>query len=216
MRAMIRGSPSFNGRAAALLLAVVFSAGTAICAPVNYDVTLSGRKIQLDGYLLEWTSAHAGQLDGMKNVRWDAMTTPEGLAGYFAVDSVDSCASWKFRLFPDLRALHRYLDIDVRPGADAARYAVARADSHVVIAEWLVPAGDIKADSAGRFRIGLSGVGACGDTFPAITISGVKNAGKVRLIFTPMMKAQILLILMLLTSYFWIRSRVTKPSRRRE
>jgi hypothetical protein len=200
----------------AFMLVAALLACPAAGASVNYDVTRSGRKIQLDGYLPEWSSAYARQLDGMQTIRWDAMITPEGLAGYFAVDSIDTCAAWKFRLFPDLRVLHRYLEIDARPGAEAAHYAVARAGSHGVVAEWLVPAGDIKADSAGRFRIGLSGVGACGDTFPAITISGVKNAGKVRLIFTPMMKAQILLILMLLTSYFWIRSRVTKPSRRRE
>jgi hypothetical protein len=84
-----------------------------------------------------------------------------------------------------------------------------------VVAEWLAPLDAIKADSTGRFRIGLSGADACGDTLPAITLSGVKDAGKVRLVFSPMMKAQILLILMLLTSYFWIRSRVTKTATRR-
>jgi len=50
----------------------------------NKNIVRSGRKIQVDGFLLEWSDKDANVWPG-SNLRWDAVSTVDGVAGYVSL-----------------------------------------------------------------------------------------------------------------------------------
>ncbi len=74
---------------AALLLTIGSAAGTDDTVQVAVD--RDSRKIMHDGFLMEWGPATASVWDSTPSSRYDAVATPEGLAGYLSVRLSPDC-----------------------------------------------------------------------------------------------------------------------------
>jgi hypothetical protein len=176
-------------------------------AATFYNVTKSGRRIQLDGFLMEWNRQEARPLNADSSIIGEIINTPEGLTGYFAIHQRDSCPSWNFQLYPDVAVSHRYfaLSSDTSGGGNHPWYKVSAPDSSLRIVEWIVPWDTITTDSGGNYRAGLTGNDGCADTLKGVLITGSPSHKTAPPIITPRIKAQFLLILLLLTAYLLVR-----------
>ena len=73
------------------LIALTSAGGT-------FDISRSGRKIQLDGFLMDWMEKNRQAWSGSALWSWDAVNTADGVAGYFHMDGAPACSSWNFKV----------------------------------------------------------------------------------------------------------------------
>jgi len=137
-----------------------------------------GRKIQVDGFLLEWRGADANVWPG-SNWRWDAVSTAEGVAGYVSLpagigsgggnaginDSASAAADsdWVF----EIKAVNTGKSLEINlPGQPSGKYfAFDKEDFDAggsLTAEWVVPweffnDGDGEDSATYKLSISVSG-----------------------------------------------------------
>ncbi|MFW5775034.1 MAG: hypothetical protein ACOCW2_01985 [Chitinivibrionales bacterium] len=181
------------------------------------DIHRDGRNIQRDGFLLEWNTDDSRVFAQGSSVRWDAINTPEGFAGYVRYPYTPDRCSVRTFAFHKQPADSALLRMDVHyPGPQDAYYNVhldtEKGDS-IIAAEWLIPWSIIKPDSSGAFQLSVSSQDTCRGQ-NTLVIDGktglLKNKGTpeavppLRLIF------QGFLILVLLIAYLLVRSKAKK------
>ena len=161
----MRGKSMSNVKILLLLLIIVCQ----VSADVSANVERRGRRVEIDGFLLEWNRQDARKWDDSLWT-WDAVNTAEGAAGYFSAQGARACSSWAFTISADGKAL----GIKVPEEAAANFFAFDRGsfESEGIYAiEWLVPWGIIGSDNV----ITLNAANVCGDTLETLRLSVVRE-----------------------------------------
>jgi hypothetical protein len=180
-----------------------------------FEVQKNGKRIQRDGFLLEWPVSEAVVLDGPGNVRMNAVNTPEGLAGFVSYITDTIKTSQKLAFYP--RAGVWTHPIEVTIGNDstepAGPFSVERVrtdTSEYVNIEWILAWDWIKPDSTGIYSVGLSVLPDSGADAATCVIKGkyivpsssqAKPAG---------LRNQVILVVCLLGIYIYLRARAKK------
>jgi hypothetical protein len=179
-------------------------------------ITESGRRIQLDGFLLDWVKKGRHVWSGSGGWVWDALSTPEGLAGYFHC-GMAPCSTWTF-----------YLDLNSQKGrpwiiamADSAqgadgRYRTTRTSRDggcVTTFEWLIPWDSLTIDSTGAWEVHFAGESGCTDTLDPFLIRGTMRPTASAL--PSRFVERVVLIVVLLAAFIALQLAMRKKSRRR-
>lgn len=143
--------------------------------PYSFFVDRQGRAIQADGFLLEWAEKDAASsVYRQKKLNYDAVNTPQGVAGYVRVASPDTCQPASFLLGPGVSSKHLYMTI----GADAAptdlhavQKGFADTDTSVTV-EWIVPKAQLIVNDSGNYTVALTIITSCRDTIPPVVFLG--------------------------------------------
>ncbi len=187
-----------------LLLSMVFIS----VADMEVDIDRQGKRIQTDGFLLEWSSKTARQWG--ESWHWDAVNTPEGVAGYFSSGDNAVCSAWVFSIEPS--GAQKEFEIRIPEKMRGEFYTVdeQRFDSlNAVTVEWVIPWSAL--DTTGGYALSISAKSSCGDTLDPLLLTGSRQRN-ISLI-TPRLITQALLIVILLVVYFYIRKKVIKKSK---
>ncbi|NLL12541.1 MAG: hypothetical protein GX267_03970 [Fibrobacter sp.] len=184
----------------------------------EHSITVNryGRRIQLDGFLLEWNAQSAYTWKN-KDQLWyvDVIATKEGLSGYIRSDSSVSCSSWTFSFRQSSGKEPVWLKI---PSSESSIYKVDGklfdSEKKVTI-EWLIPWEHIVFDSTGDYRLFLIGISDCGDSLSGIQISGSKaHAEKNESIMSLILRG--MLIIVLIVIYLLINAKIHERNLRKK
>jgi hypothetical protein len=180
----------------------------AVSAP-NIDINKFGKQIQLDGFLMEW-SAQDARVWGKDSTLWywDAGNSAEGIAGYFRSAAAVKCSTWSFKF--DSQADVPLIIMNV--SGDSLEKPFYRIDSklydstNIVVLEWKIPWQRIGLDTSGNYAFQLKGESGCGDSLPALLITGSKE--KPQGIITATLIIRGILIIVLLVIYVIVSIRM--------
>lgn len=142
------------------------------------EVERFGRRIQLDGFLMEWNPKDSRIWRDGTSFFWDAVNTPDGLAGYFKSESAVNDVDWSFMIIPqgDVEPLLMKNSADTSSANDFYRFDQNLLDSlKMVVCEWLIPWSRLGADSSGRYTFIASGWNESGDSLHPLLITGSKE-----------------------------------------
>jgi hypothetical protein len=180
------------------------------------SISTSGRRIQLDGFLLDWVEKGRHVWKNSHGWVWDAVNTPEGLAGYFHCGMV-ACSSWTF--FADLHRLKtRPWNMtlgDSSQSGDAGFKATrtARDAMFSITFEWVIPWDSLALDSSGVYAVHIAAESGCGDTLDPFLIVGRKGTAVSAL--PPRFTERVVLIVALLAVFIAFQLAMRKKTRRR-
>jgi hypothetical protein len=152
------------------VIILIMAAFAATPATGGVSDVRQGRRIQADGFLLEWVSADARAWPGSA-WKWDAVSTADGVAGY--VTANPNCRDWTFAI----RAANTGKAFSARiPGPPSGEFFAfdkgAFDAGGPLTAEWLAPWEFFDDDGdADVYELTVSAVSACGDTLPPLTLS---------------------------------------------
>jgi hypothetical protein len=165
------------------LICIIVLAASSTQAQKKYDISQHGRRIQLDGFLLEWKSDSAKNFDGNQEWRWDAINTPDGISGYLKSNHKLSCLEWTF-IFrsqnPGVEKLYIHLDPQQKDQKNTF-YQLDRPlfdSTGIASVEWVIPWSAAGIGGNGLYKIDIHGFSNCGDTLSPIMIIGDKNIQK--------------------------------------
>ena len=136
----------------------------------------SGRKIQKDGFLLEWPQKNSRVWNSDHLVTWDAVNTTEGLAGYFRFGQLPGSGQWQ---------IHAYIKDGMRfewlldsTGTGGPTYAVDRkvaAGTSTGTIEFILPWNTIALQPDSSYHIAFTALSPAGDTLAPLYIAGSKR-----------------------------------------
>jgi hypothetical protein len=157
------------------VLVAVFSL---VSAREIVDISRCGRRIQLDGFLIDWKEKNRRTWSGSDNWYWDALNTPEGVAGYFCNEAV-RCSSWTFHADARRPCAMKVPDTDT--GKTKNSFFCANLTSGFTLTvEWVIPWDSMAVDSGGTYAIHVTGNSTCGDTLQPLLITGSSDSLKDR------------------------------------
>jgi hypothetical protein len=154
-----------------LLLGVLYSLSF---AGESVDISRYGRKIQLDGFLMDWVEKNRHTWNGSTVWSWDAINTAEGVAGYFHASSAAVCSSWTFQVDANRHGI-REMVTSYAKDTGASFYRVnssSDGNNRTITMEWLLPWDAVAIDSNGTYAITLAGNSICGDSLEPILLTG--------------------------------------------
>jgi hypothetical protein len=196
-----------------LLLTVLSIPGFSID---TISVSKSGRRIQLDGFLLDWVQKGQRVWKGSNGWVWDAVNTPEGLAGYFHCGMV-ACSSWTF--YADLHHLKtrpwemRLADSSQSGDHNFVAVRSARNNRFTITFEWVIPWDSLSMDASGGYALNIAGESGCGDTLEPFLLKGQKEMPES---FLPSrFKERVALIVVLLVVFIALQFATRKKTRRK-
>ena len=189
---------------------VVFSDAYSL---TTFTIAKTGRRVQLDGFLLEWAKDSAKVMEKDSRWTWDALNTKEGLTGYFKAPA-GAGDDWTFTFLPQRLSPYSKMQLSFAPDSAQSFYRVSRPSNSLdssMVAEWIIPWENIGTDSSGEYKVGIMAFDGRGDTLPAILLYGrafYEKApapwGKVYL------KAAILMALLI--ALFYVQKKVKKKT----
>jgi hypothetical protein len=164
-------------------IVLVFLAGIFFLASAS-DITRTGKRIQLDGFLIEWNENRRHLWGGSGGWYWDALNTPEGVAGYFSTASA-RCSTWTFSIDAVSGDSRPRLTAVTDTGSGTMHdFACVNREQHdsatVITVEWVLPWDSVWVDSAGNYAVHAAGVSACGDTLQPLLLTGSAGARRGR------------------------------------
>jgi hypothetical protein len=165
------------------LICVVLLAVSFTQAQKKYDISKHGRRIQLDGFLLEWKSDSAKNFNGNQEWSWDAINTPDGISGYLKSNHKLSCLDWTFTLQSQNPGIEKLI-IHLNPQQKDQKNTFYQLDrplfdsAGIASFEWVIPWSAAGIGGDGLYNIDIQGFSNCGDTLPSIMITGNKNIQK--------------------------------------
>jgi hypothetical protein len=145
-----------------------------------YDISQHGRRIQLDGFLLEWKSESEKTFGNNQEWGWNAVNTADGISGYFKSINKVTCRDWIFT-FQSQNPGATELMIKINQELSMQKntfYQLDRAlfdSTGVVCVEWVVPWSTAGIGSDGSYKVDIQGASNCGDTLSPIIITGNQN-----------------------------------------
>jgi hypothetical protein len=151
-------------------------------AQKSYVISQHGRRIQLDGFLLEWKSDSAKSIDNL-GWSWDATNTPDGISGYLKSNHSVSCRDWTFTFRSQNPGVEKLI-IQVNQELKDQKNSLYKFDrplfdsAAVVCVEWVIPWSAAGLGGDGVYKIDIQGASNCGDTLPQIMITGNQNIKK--------------------------------------
>lgn len=142
--------------------------------PQQFTIERFGRKIEANGFLMEWQKENANQYTGNNSFLWDAINTAKGVAGYFTFRSDDSCFTKKVRIYNKKQFSNQYMEIVIDNNfTEQDFYAFDKhADGKSITAEWLIPWDSISFDTSGQYKIGIAVYNSCIDSADSLLFSG--------------------------------------------
>ena len=150
-----------------------------------YDISQHGRRIQLDGFLLEWKSESERPFGSNQEWGWNAVNTADGISGYFkSIDKV-TCRDWVFT-FQSQNTGAQELLIKINQELSLEKntfYQLDRAlfdSTGVVSVEWVIPWTAAGIGNDGSYKIDIQAASSCGDTLSQIVITGNQNIQKTK------------------------------------
>lgn len=162
--------PSLLASAVIVMLACFFDASSL----TTYSISKTGRRVQLDGFLLEWIKDSAKTLAPGARWTWDALNTKEGLTGYFkAPASIGN--NWTFTFLPQRLSSYSKMTLFFLPDFAQSFFRVSQPGASLdssMVAEWVIPWQSILLDSSGEYSVGVVAFNKSGDTLPAIVFTG--------------------------------------------
>jgi hypothetical protein len=200
-----------------VFLIVLLVGTTSVSASGMVDINRSGRRIQVDGFLIDWNEQNRRAWSGSNAWYWDAINTPEGVAGYFHGTGVQ-CSSWTF--FADARHFASRPRKMTVCGADTAKsdffsgLATPDGSRFAVTVEWVVPWDSVAVDSSGTYALHLVGNSACGDTLQPLLVTGSVSSLKKQNRLPPRFAERILLIIVFLVIFIVLQAKVRKKGLR--
>lgn len=163
-------------------LSLFFIITLILLSPVlaSADIIREGRKIQLDGFLMDWMEKNRQPWSGSTQWSWDAVNTEEGVAGYFHAAGAAPCSSWVFTVDDGSHGPREMVVSNVN-GVDGSWYRVnlnrqGGGNQVMVTVEWLLPWDSIAIGPDGSCAIQISGKSACGDSLEPVLLTGRKKA----------------------------------------
>lgn len=176
-----------------------------------------GKKILLDGFLMEWEAVHAKPIASTDSLwMWDAMLTTEGVAGYFRLKTVPSCSTWSIGLQPAgtvplitiVPTVHRnshYYQIDYH-GSEEPGWGVI---------EWLLPWGIFAPDSSGETAVTIDLSRSCTELSDSLVLTfRTHTRRKTKGLATVI--ARIVMIGLLAGLYVMVNSKIRRQIRQKE
>jgi hypothetical protein len=164
------------------LICIVVLAVSFTEAQKSYDISQHGRRIQLDGFLLEWKSDSAKSIDNV-GWSWDAINTPDGISGYLKSNHSVSCRDWTFTFRTQNPAIEKLI-IQIKQESNDQKNTFYQFDhplfdsAGVVRVEWVIPWSAAGLGSDGKYKIDIQGASNCSDSLPQIMITGNQNIRK--------------------------------------
>ena len=194
---------------------ILVAQGAAAASIPTVDIQETGRKIQLDGFLLEWNEATARTWNGDRRLIWNAVNTPEGFTGFLKNTTADSCRIDSVRLCGS-RGISCWT---IRLASDAVKsslstaFAVARDTGSLYSAEFVLPWFALAKPGEKQYRVEMTAFSACGDS-SKIVCSGNMVTAPAASLLTPKIKVQIAFIAVLLAAFAFLQFSVRKKTRR--
>lgn len=163
----------------AFVVLFVLSCMQCIVSQVVYEVNDNGRRIQLDGFLLEWKPSLAKPFGNNIEFVCDAFKTPEGLSGYCKSKNPVSCGDWTISVSNELIGEEivkiRCLRNGLSEKSSYFQYDNERfVSSGQLVVEWVIPWDKLNSTANDSFKLKFATVNACGDTLPALSLIGKK------------------------------------------
>jgi hypothetical protein len=195
----------------------IFITSYQIFSQQSVEIDRYGKRIQLDGYLIEWSEKHSKKWDSSRNWFWDVVNTPEGISGYFRSEGAVACSSWTIIIESSGNGKPLRINFPSNSADQLSFYRIDQElfkDSSKIVIEWVVPWKDADIDSKGKYALDIRAHSVCGDALPSIMITGSKEPPKK--VITNKMIFQIIFIVILLILYilFRIKIRPQKPRKR--
>lgn len=181
-------------------------------AKESFDINRTGRKTQLDGFLMDWMEKNRRTWDGPAQWSWDAINTPDGIAGYFHADGATACTAWVFTVDA---GHHNPSRISVSSLKDTQTTTFCTNWSEMgITTEWIISWESLALDSNNGYTITLAGNSACGDSLDTIVLTGKKPEKKTAL--PKYFPIKLIAIIVLLFVFFLFQARIRKKTLRRE
>ena len=201
----------------------IFTCGIFFCFVFIYTEPLQsveiahfGKRIQPDGFLVEWSAKTVHNWDNEGLWYWDAINTPEGVSGYIRSEKAVGCSSWTFIVEPSGRGKPIEMKVPLEESNDKNLYTMDTElykESQMVVFEWVVPWNRADLDAGKQYALDIRGRSSCGDILPPLMINGSKDP-PTRLI-TPKIIFQGVFIVILLALYIIIRIKIRNQTRRK-
>jgi hypothetical protein len=203
-------------KAITLVSLLLISSTLVFAQPERYATTQQGKRIQLDGFPLEWKRDLARPLDGSPRLSWSAINAPDGFTACFFWNLTDSCPPAKLLFYPDLNNPHQISSVALAVGEQSALAATQLLDEDSAVStEVIIGWNDIAVDSLGVYRIGAAALDSCGDTLATALFEG-KRYAEAQKVLSPRLFAQFLSIALLLTLYVVMNLRIRKRKSQKE
>lgn len=186
----------------------------------RFTVDRTGRAIQVDAFLLEWKEDDSKKLEqGAFSFTWDAVNTPQGLAGYIWYEYSDTCLITAVNIYTQPGNPDRYMKMIMDTALfEPEFYALdksARDSVTSITVEWLIPWDSIPISPDGRYEIKLTAYNSCKDTLKPFTLSGqylIKKSGGKN--YSLRIVIQVISIAILLALFIMLKARAKRLNRR--
>lgn len=183
-------------------------------------VDRDGRDIRIDAFLLEWKEEDSKKIEqGVFSFTWDAINTPQGLAGYIWYEYSDTCFKTEINLHTQTDNSNRGMTIIMDTAiSEPAFYAIdkeAKDSVNCITTEWLIPWDSMSISPEGQFEIKLTAFNSCKDTLKPVILSGqylIKKGGRKN--YSKRIVIQIISIAILLALFIMLKGRAKKLQRR--
>jgi hypothetical protein len=182
----------------------------------SVEIDRYGKRIQLDGFLIEWSEKHSKKLDSTGIWLWDVINTPEGISGYFRSTEALACSSWSIIIESSGNSKPFIINI---PSGEDQHQSFYRIDQELfkessrIAVEWVIPWDKADVDNRGRYALDIRARDGCGDTVSSIMITGSKEPP--RRIITGKIIVQVVIIAILLILYIVFRIKIMHQKRRK-
>lgn len=184
----------------------------------QFTINRDGQPIQVDAALIEWQEVEADTFEGTFPFVWDAMNTPQGLAGYIIYTYKDSCSKISANMYPQMKSMNKFMTMNIDSTVSTLGfYAVEKSAKNgdtTVVTEWLIPWDSVSIDASGQYEIGLTGYTQCGDTLNPLILSGRHIIEEGDRVITRGIIWQFITIAILLAVFLILRSRAKRLYKR--
>lgn len=155
-----------------LIVLIIVKSG----AQQDFDISGFSKRIQVDGFLMEWNGKSVKKWSRDSMWCWDAINTSNGVAGYIRSRKAVSCSSWVFILDPYGGTAPFEIQIPQDSATDFYCLDCQNYDSlKKVTFEWVLPWESIEADSEEVYSIRLTAKSDCGDSLISMLLIGSKK-----------------------------------------
>jgi hypothetical protein len=166
--------------------------------------------------MMEWDSDTRRPIPPDSVWYWDAINTPEGVAGYcYAAGDSQFCPQWYFNFLPSVQQMYHplvmALDLNDTTAQWYSVHTEQEGDSIHITAEWLLSWDTLCTDSTAHYHFGLLGFSSCADTLEPLLIEGertINRSAGSTLVF------QFISILLLAFLFIYLKIKSRKPIRR--
>lgn len=183
----------------------------------SIEIDRYGKRVQIDGYLVEWSEKYSKKGDSSGKWLWDVINTPEGISGYIRSETAVPCSSWNITI--ESPGSRKPFTIDANPGS-TAQNTFYRIDQELyketkkLVIEWVIPWEEADIDTLGRYALDIQVHNICGDTaISSIMITGNKKPPAK--IITNKVLIQGLIIAILLSIYIYVRIKFMRKKHRK-